>query len=210
MNIFRKLKTKSISPKTIPVSTPPTPLCELSKKELPEPPFNATVARSYAHWKEEEAVKTIRDKIWSEITDEVKRGGVSTTVSLPIHPTPSMFRYTDIERACLLLSNILFKIVKVMAEDFVKNGYQMTITNDIYSDGYYDRGTAVGRSDVFSRDRIWIEINWEEPESVREPYLKTIDHSGLLIKEIDENNAEHYVRPERVIVKTKGGIGEWR
>lgn len=63
MSIFRKSKTEEVSPETIHVSTPPMPPCESPKKELPEPPFNATAARSYANWKREDAVKTIRDKI---------------------------------------------------------------------------------------------------------------------------------------------------
>lgn len=209
MSIFGKSKTGDISPETIHVSTPPTPPCESPKKELPEPPFNATVARSYAHWKEEEAGNTIRDKIWREITDEVKKGGVSTLVTLPVHPAPSMFRYTDIERACMLLSKNLFRIVKVMAENFVKNGYQVTITNDVYSDGYYDvaaKKVGIYTTNAHYLDKIFIEISWEEPESVREPYLKTIDRSGALIREMDEDNTERFRRPERVIIKTKGEL----
>ena len=111
MSIFRKPKTGDISPETLHTMTPPMPPCapcKPSKKELPEPPFNATVARSYAHWKEEEAVSIIRDKVWREITDEVKKGGVTAAVSLPLHPRPSMFSYTEVERACRLLSKNLF------------------------------------------------------------------------------------------------------
>lgn len=212
MSIFRKSKTGDISPETIHVSTPPMPPCapcKPSNKELPEPPFNATAARSYAHWKEEEAVSVIRDKIWREITDEVKKGGVTTAVTLPLHPRPSMFSYTEIERACRLLSKNLFRIVKVMAEDFVKNGYQVTIINDIYSDGYYDaakKELGVYIDNSFYLDKIQIEISWEEPESVREPYLKTIDHSGVLIREMDKDNTERFVRPKRVTIKTKGEL----
>ena len=209
MSIFGRPKTGNISPESVQVSTPPMPPCESPKKKLPDPPFNATVARSYAHWKEEEAVSTIRNKIWREITDEVKKGGVSTLVTLPIHPAPSMFNYTDIERACLLLSKNLFRIVKVIAEDFVRNGYQMTITNDVYSEGYYDamaQKVGVHVSNAHYLDKILIEISWEEPESVREPYLKIVDHSGALRKEIDKDNTEHYVRPERVVIKTKGEL----
>ena len=209
MSIFRKSKTEEVSPKTIHVSTPPMPPCEPPKKELPEPPFNATTARSYANWKREDAIETIRDKIWREITDEVKKGGVSTLVTLPVHPAPSMFRYTDIERACMLLSKNLFGIVKVMAEDFVKNGYQVTITNDIYSDGYYDaaaKKVGIYTTNAHYLDKIFIEISWEESESVREPYLKTIDHSGALIIEMDEDNTERFRRPERVYYKNKGEL----
>ena len=212
MSIFRKTKTGDISPETLHTMAPPMPPCapcKPSKKELPEPPFNATVARSYAHWKEEEAVSIIRDKVWREITDEVKKGGVTAAVSLPLHPRPSMFSYTEVERACRLLSKNLFRIVKVMAEDFVKNGYQVTIINDIYSDGYYDAakkelGAYIDNS--FYLDKVQIKISWEEPESVREPYLKTIDHSGVLIKEMDKDNTEHFIRPKRVVIKTKGEL----
>lgn len=209
MSIFRKSKTEEVSPETIHVSTPPMPPCEPPKKELPDPPFNATAARSYAHWKREEAINTIRDKIWREITDEVKKGGVTTAVTLPLHPRPSMFTYTEVERACRLLSKNLFSIVKVMAEDFVKNGYQVTITNDIYSDGYYDaakKELGVYIDNSFYLDKIQFEISWEEPESGREPYLEIIDHSGVLIREMDKDNTERFVRPKRVIIKTKGEL----
>lgn len=209
MSIFRKSKTEEVSPETMHVSTPPMPPCESPKKELPEPPFNATAARSYARWKEEEAINVIRDKIWREITDEVKKGGVATAVSLPLHPRPSMFSYTEVERACRLLSKNLLKIVKVMAEDFVKNGYQITITNDIYSDGYFDVKTkevGIYVTDAHYLDKIQIEISWEEPEGAREPYLKIIDHSGALIREMDEDNTERFRRPERVTIKTKGEL----
>lgn len=213
MSIFKKSKTEEVSPETVHVSTPPTPICEppceSPKKELPEPPFNATAARSCAQWKREEAINTIRDKIWREITDEVKKGGVTTAVTLPLHPRPSMFTYTEIERACRLLSKNLFSIVKVMAEDFVKNGYQVTITNDIYSDGYYDatrKELGVYTDNSFYLDTIQIEISWEEPESIREPYLKIIDHSGVLIREMDKDNTERFVRPKRVTIKTKGEL----
>lgn len=209
MSIFRKPKTGDISPEIIHVSTPPMPPCEPPKKELPEPPFNATAARSCAQWKREEAINTIKDKIWREITDEVKKGGVTTAVSLPLHPRPSMFTYTEIERACRLLSKNLLSIVKVMAEDFVKNGYQVTIINDIYSDGYYDaakKELGVYIDNSFYLDKIQIEISWEEPESVREPYLKIIDHSGVLIREMDQDNTERFVRPKRITIKTKGEL----
>lgn len=213
MSIFRKSKTEEVSPETIHVSTPPMPPCEppreSPKKELPDPPFNATVARSYAHWKEEEAIKTIRDKIWREITDEVKKGGVSTIVTLPVHPRPSIFSYTEVERACQLLSKYLFKIVKVMAEDFVKNGYQMTITNDIYSEKYCaeaSRKVGVYVNNAHDLDTIRIEVSWEESESVQEPYLKTIDYSGALIKKMGKDNTEYYIRPKRVTIKTKGEL----
>lgn len=187
---------------------PPLP-CEPPKKELPEPPFNATLARSYAHWKEEEAVNVIKDKIWREITDEVKKGGVAVFVTLPLHPRPSMFDYSEVERACRLLSKNLFKIVITMAEDFVKNGYQITITNDIYSVKYYDTATKeIGFhvNNSLDLDTIRIEINWGEPESVQEPYLKIIDHSGVLIREMDKDNTERFVRPKRVTIKTKGEL----
>lgn len=209
MSIFRKSKTGDISPETIHASTPPMPPCETPKKELPEPPFNATVARSYAHWKEEEAINTIRDKIWREITDEVKNGGVSTLVTLPLHPRPSMFSYTEVERACLLLSKNLFEIVKVMAEDFVKNGYQMTITKDIYSDKYFDSATrkvGIYTKNSYDLDIIIIEISWGEPESVQEPYLKIIDHSGPLLRKMGKDNTEHFLRPEKITMKTKGEL----
>lgn len=209
MSIFRKPKTGDISPETIHVSTPPMPPCEPPKKELPEPPFNATAARSCAQWKREEAINTIKDKIWREITDEVKKGGVTAAVSLPLHPRPSMFTYTEVERACRLLSKNLLSIVKVMAEDFVKNGYQVTIINDIYSDGYYDaakKELGVYIDNSFYLDKIQIEISWEEPESVREPYLKIIDHSGVLIREMDQDNTERFVRPKRITIKTKGEL----
>lgn len=209
MSIFRKPKTGGISPETIHVSTPPMPPCEPPKKELPEPPFNATAARSCAQWKREEAINTIKDKIWREITDEVKKGGVTAAVSLPLHPRPSMFTYTEVERACRLLSKNLLSIVKVMAEDFVKNGYQVTIINDIYSDGYYDaakKELGVYIDNSFYLDKIQIEISWEEPESVREPYLKIIDHSGVLIREMDQDNTERFVRPKRITIKTKGEL----
>lgn len=209
MSIFRKSKTGDISPETIHASTPPMPPCETPKKELPEPPFNATVARSYAHWKEEEAINTIRDKIWREITDEVKNGGVSTLVTLPLHPRPSMFSYTEVERACLLLSKNLFEIVKVMAEDFVKNGYQMTITKDIYSDKYFDSATrkvGIYTKNSYDLDTIIIEISWGEPESVQEPYLKIIDHSGPLLRKMGKDNTEHFLRPEKITMKTKGEL----
>lgn len=209
MSIFRKSKKEEVSPETIHVSTPPMPPCESPKKELPEPPFNATAARSYANWKREDAVKTIRDKIWREITDEVKRGGVSTFVTLPVHPRPSMFSYTEVERACQLLSKYLFNIVKVMAEDFVKNGYQMTVTNDVYSEKYCamaSKKVGVYVNNAHDLDTIRIEISWEEPESAQEPYLKTIDYSGALIKRMDKDNTEHYIRPKKVVVKTKGEL----
>lgn len=167
------------------------------------------MARSYAHWKEEEAINTIRDKIWREITDEVKNGGVSTLITLPLHPRPSMFSYTEVERACLLLSKKLFEIVKVMAEDFVKNGYQMIITKDIYSDKYFDSATQkVGfyTKNSYDLDTIIIEISWGEPESIQEPYLKIIDHSGLLIRKMGKDNTEHYLRPEKITIKTKGEL----
>lgn len=187
----------------------PPPPCNPIKKELPEPPFNATVARSYAHWKKEEAVNVIKDKIWCEITDEVKKGGITAFVTLPLHPRPSMFGYTEVERACQLLSKNLFKIVTAIAEDFVKNGYQITITNDIYSDKYYDTSTKeIGFrvNNSLDLDTIRIEINWGEPESVQEPYLKIIDHSGVYTVEMDKDNTEHYIRPERIIIKTKGEL----
>ena len=209
MSIFRKSKTEEVSPETIYVSTPPMPPCEPPKKELPEPPFNATAARSYANWKREDAVKTIRDKIWREIADEVKRGGVSTFVTLPVHPRPSMFSYTDVERACQLLSKYLFNIVKVMAEDFVKNGYQVTVTNDVYSEKYCamaSKRVGVYVNNAHDLDTIRIEISWEEPESVQEPCLKTIDYSGALIKKMDKDNTEYYIRPKKVVVKTKGEL----
>jgi hypothetical protein len=213
MSIFnlvveRKKKTGPITPKYEGIY-PPVPSCEPPKKELPDPPFNATAARSYAHWKEEEAINTIRDKIWREITDEVKKGGVTAVVTLPLHPRPSTFGYTEVERACQLLSKNLLSIVKVMAEDFVKNGYQMTIVNDIYSDKYYDavkKEVGFYTDNSFYLDKIQIEISWEEPENVREPYLKIVDHSGVLIREMDKDNSEHYVRPERVFIKTKGEL----
>lgn len=209
MSIFRKSKTEEVSPETIHVSTPPMPPCELPKKELPEPPFNATAARSYANWKREDAIETIRDKIWREIADEVKKGGVSTIVTLPVHPRPSIFSYTDVERACQLLSKYLFNIVKVMAEDFVKNGYQMTVTNDIYSEKYCamaSKKVGVYVNNAHDLDTIRIEISWEEPESAQEPYLKTIDYSGALIKKMDKDNTEYYIRPKKVVVKTKGEL----
>lgn len=209
MSIFRKSKTEEVSPEAIHVSTPPMPPCESPKKELPEPPFNATAARSYANWKREDAVKTIRDKIWREIADEVKKGGVSTIVTLPVHPRPSIFSYTDVERACQLLSKYLFNIVKVMAEDFVKNGYQMTVTNDVYSEEYCamaSKRVGVYVNNAHDLDTIRIEISWEEPESAQEPYLKTIDYSGALIKKMDKDNTEYYIRPKRVVVKTKGEL----
>ncbi len=209
MGIFGRPKTGDISPESVQISTPPMPPCEQPKKELPEPPFNATAARSCAQWKRDEAISIIRDKIWREITDEVKKGGVTAAVSLPLHPRPSMFTYTEVERACRLLSKNLLSIVKVMAEDFVKNGYQVTIINDIYSDGYFDaakKELGVYIDNSFYLDKIQIEINWEEPESVREPYLKIIDHSGVLIREMDKDNTEHFVRPKRVIIKTKGEL----
>lgn len=209
MSIFRKPKTEEVSPETVHVSTPPMPPCESPKKELPEPPFNATAARSCAQWKREEAINTIRDKIWREITDEVKKGGVTAAISLPLHPRPSMFTYTEVERACRLLSKNLLSITKGMAEDFVKSGYQVTIINDIYSDGYYDaarKELGVYIDNSFYLDTIRIEISWEEPESVREPYLKIIDHSGVLIREMDKDNTEHFVRPKRVTIKTKGEL----
>lgn len=209
MSIFKKSKTEEVSPETIHVSTPPMPPCESPKKELPEPPFNATAARSYANWKREDAIETIRDKIWREIADEVKKGGVSTIVTLPVHPRPSIFSYTDVERACQLLSKYLFNIVKVMAEDFVKNGYQMTITNDIYSEKYCaeaSKKVGVYINSAHDLDTIRIEISWEEPESVQEPYLKIIDYSGALIKKMDKDNTEYYIRPKRIVVKTKGEL----
>lgn len=209
MSIFKKSKTEEVSPETVHVSTPPTPPCESPKKELPEPPFNATAARSCAQWKREEAINTIKDKIWREITDEVKKGGVTTAISLPLHPRPSMFTYTEIERACRLLSKNLLSIVKGIAEDFVKSGYQVTIINDIYSDGYYDaarKELGVYIDNSFYLDKIQIEISWEEPESVQEPYLKIIDHSGVLIREMDKDNTERFVRPKRVTIKTKGEL----
>lgn len=209
MSIFRKPKTENVSPETIHVSTPPMPPCEQPKKELPDPPFNATAARSCAQWKREDAVKTIRDKIWREIADEVKRGGVSTFVTLPVHPRPSMFSYTDVERACQLLSKYLFNIVKVMAEDFVKNGYQVTVTNDVYSEKYCamaSKKVGVYVNNAHDLDTIRIEISWEEPESVQEPCLKTIDYSGALIKKMDKDNTEYYIRPKKVVVKTKGEL----
>lgn len=209
MSIFKKSKTEEVSPETIHVSTPPIPPCESPKKELPEPPFNATAARSCAQWKREEAINTIKDKIWREITDEVKKGGVTAAISLPLHPRPSMFTYTEVERACRLLSKNLLSITKAMAEDFVKSGYQVTIINDIYSDGYYDaekKELRVYIDNSFYLDKIQIEISWEEPESVREPYLKIIDHSGVLIREMDKDNTERFVRPKRVIIKTKGEL----
>lgn len=209
MSIFKKSKTEEVSPETVHVSTPPTPPCESPKKELPEPPFNATAARSCAQWKREEAINTIKDKIWREITDEVKKGGVTTAISLPLHPRPSMFTYTEIERACRLLSKNLLSIVKGIAEDFVKSGYQVTIINDIYSDGYYDaarKELGVYIDNSFYLDKIQIEISWEEPESVQEPYLKVVDHSGVLIKEMDKDNTERFVRPKRVTIKTKGEL----
>lgn len=209
MSIFKKSKTEEVSPETVHVSTPPMPPCESPKKELPEPPFNATAARSCAQWKREEAINTIKDKIWREITDEVKKGGVTAAISLPLHPRPSMFTYTEVERACRLLSKNLLSIIKAMAEDFVKSGYQVTIINDIYSDGYYDaakKELGVYIDNSFYLDKIQIEISWEEPESVREPYLKIIDHSGALIREMDEDNTERFRRPERVIIKTKGEL----
>lgn len=209
MSIFKKSKTEEVSPETIHVSTPPMPPCESPKKELPEPPFNATAARSCAQWKREEAINTIKDKIWREITDEVKKGGVTTAVSLPLHPRPSMFTYTEIERACRLLSKNLLSIVKGIAEDFVKSGYQVTIINDIYSDGYYDaarKELGVYIDNSFYLDKIQIEISWEEPESVQEPYLKVVDHSGVLIREMDKDNTERFVRPKRVTIKTKGEL----
>lgn len=209
MSIFKKSKTEEVSPETIHVSTPPIPPCESPKKELPEPPFNATAARSCAQWKREEAINTIKDKIWREITDEVKKGGVTAAISLPLHPRPSMFTYTEVERACRLLSKNLLSITKAMAEDFVKSGYQVTIINDIYSDGYYDaekKELGVYIDNSFYLDKIQIEISWEEPESVREPYLKIIDHSGVLIREMDKDNTERFVRPKRVTIKTKGEL----
>ena len=209
MSIFKKSKTEEVSPETVHVSTPPMPPCESPKKELPEPPFNATAARSCAQWKKEEAINTIKDKIWREITDEVKKGGVTAAISLPLHPRPSMFIYTEVERACQLLSKNLLSITKAMAEDFVKSGYQVTIINDIYSDGYYDaerKELGVYIDNSFYLDRIQIEISWEEPESVREPYLKIIDHSGVLIREMDKDNTERFVRPKRVTIKTKGEL----
>jgi len=209
MSIFKKSKTEEITPETIHVSTPPMPPCESPKKELPEPPFNATAARSYANWKREEAINIIRDKIWREITDETKKGGVAAAVSLPLHPRPSTFTYTEVERACRLLSKNLLSITKAMAEDFVKSGYQVTIINDIYSDGYYDaakKELGVYIDNSFYLDTIQIEISWEEPESVREPYLKIIDHSGVLIREMDKDNTERFVRPKRVTIKTKGEL----
>lgn len=168
-----------------------------------------SAARSCAQWKREEAINTIKDKIWREITDEVKKGGVTTAVSLPLHPRPSMFTYTEIERACRLLSKNLLSIVKGIAEDFVKSGYQVTIINDIYSDGYYDaarKELGVYIDNSFYLDKIQIEISWEEPESVQEPYLKVVDHSGVLIREMDKDNTERFVRPKRVTIKTKGGL----
>lgn len=209
MSIFKKSKAEEVSPETIHTLTPPMPPCESPKKELPEPPFNATAARSCAQWKREEAINTIKDKIWREITDEVKKGGVTAAVSLPLHPRPSMFTYTEVERACRLLSKNLLSIVKAIAEDFVKNGYQVTITNDIYSDGYYDaakKELGVYIDNSFYLDKIQIEISWEEPESVQEPYLKIIDHSGVLIREMDKDNTERFVRPKRVTIKTKGEL----
>lgn len=172
------------------------------KKELPEPPFNATAARSYANWKREDAIETIRDKIWREIADEVKKGGVSTIVTLPVHPRPSIFSYTDVERACQLLSKYLFNIVKVMAEDFVKNGYQVTVTNDVYSEKYCamaSKRVGVYVDNAHDLDTIRIEISWEEPESVQEPCLKTIDYSGALIKKMDKDNIEYYIRPKKLL-----------
>lgn len=209
MSIFKKSKTGDISPETIHVSTPPMPPCEQPKKELPDPPFNATAARSCAQWKRDEAINVIKNKIWCEITDEVKKGGVTAAVSLPLHPRPSMFTYTEVERACRLLSKNLLNIVKAMAEDFVKSGYQVTIINDIYSDGYYDaarKELGVYIDNSFYLDKIQIEISWEDPESVREPYLKIIDHSGVLIREMDEDNTERFVRPKRITIKTKGEL----
>lgn len=209
MSIFKKSKSEEVSPETIHTLTPPMPPCESPKKELPEPPFNATAARSYANWKREDAVKTIRDKIWREIADEAKRGGVSTIVTLPVHPRPSMFSYTEVERACQLLSKYLFNIVKVMAEDFVKNGYQMTVTNDVYSEKYCaaaSRKVGIYVNNTHDLDTIRIEISWEEPEGVQEPCLKTIDYSGALIKKMDKDNTEYYIRPKRVVIKTKGEL----
>lgn len=209
MSIFKKSKAEEVSPETVHISTPPMPPCESPKKELPEPPFNATAARSCAQWKREEAINTIKDKIWREITDEVKKGGVTAAISLPLHPRPSMFTYTEVERACRLLSKNLLSITKAMAEDFVKSGYQVTIINDIYSDGYYDaakKELGIYIDNSFYLDKIQIEISWEEPESVREPYLKIIDHSGVLIREMDKDNTERFVRPKRVTIKTKGEL----
>ena len=31
-------------------------------------------------------------------------------------------------------------------------------------------------------------------------------YSGHLVRELDENNSEHFIRPERVFVKTKGEL----
>lgn len=212
MSIFnlvveRKKKTGPITPKYEGIC-PPMPSCEPPKKELPEPPFNATTARSYAHWKEEEAINTIKNKTWEDIKKEVQKGGVVFSSYFDLYPRFTYGEVSDVERACILLSSKLYKIFVDFGVELVKMGYTVIVTNDVYSDKYYDTvNHKMGFSyNTNSLDKVKIEIRWGDSEDTQEPYLKTIDHSGHLVRELDENNSEHFIRPERVFVKTKGEL----
>lgn len=212
MSIFRKSNTGDISPETIHASTPPMPPCapcKQSKKELPEPPFNATAARSYARWKEEEAINTIKNKTWEDIKKEVQKGGVVLFSYFDLYPRFTFGEVSDVERACTLLSTKLYKILVDFGAELVKMGYTVVVINDVYSDKYYDAANhTIGFHSYNTRslDKVKMEIHWGDSEDTQEPYLKTINHSGHLIRELDENNSEHFIRPERVSVKTKGEL----
>ena len=205
MSIFRKPKTGNIAPETL-HTTPPIPSCKSPKKELPEPPFNATVARSYAHWKEEEAINIIKNKIWEDIKREVENGGVILNTDFDFRSHFTFGVVSDTERACTLLSSKLYKILIDFGVELVKMDYSVTVINDIYSDKYYDainHKWGFCTSDNYSLDRVRMKIYWGELGNEQEPYLKTINHSGHLIRKLDTNNTEHFIRPERIFIKTK-------
>ena len=210
MSIFRKPKTGNITSETLHTSTPPMPSCESPKKELPEPPFNAAVARSYAHWKEEEAINVIKNKIWESITKEVKKGGVILCTFFDLCPYYSPLKaVSDTERACILLCSKFYKILVDFGAELVKMGYTITVINDVYPDEYYDVAmdkARISTSNNHSLDRIGIKIYWGTSENTQEPYLKTIDYSGPLTKELDKNGTEHFIRFKKVVIKTKGEL----
>lgn len=191
MSIFRKSKTKDISP---------MPPCEQPKKELPNPPFGVKVAQEFSNKNLNEAAEVIKNAIWDDIVREIKQGSKRSLKKIYLFPRHRSFStIDDEEKAVKTLGTKLPEVLIDFGKELVKNGYAIRIENDVASDTYLDtENNKVKRREIGFKthefDSIEITVYWEEKFLEAGAFLEYVDYSGPAIRRISNDNTEYFTR----------------
>lgn len=131
MSIFKRKKKGCETPEFEAIVIPPMPECKPPKKKLPDPPFDATTAASFTDAEFNKKVDIIKNYIWEQISNSIKKSKVSCDIRITDEYEP----YSDddeVRDAARVIGNQLLSVMRNISMDFVKRGYTVTLTNKKY------------------------------------------------------------------------------